>query len=73
MNGSINIDVLPGTAILDAANEAQNLADRIGITIKFDFNGVLCRALVGGDAGRLADNFMSKMGSDSEFKMASSR
>lgn len=42
-NICLNIEFLPGTSIAQAAEEAIELVNRLGIAyVQFDFNGVKC-------------------------------
>lgn len=46
-----------GEPIVQACRDAQALADRIACDVHFDFNGVHCMAMQGGDAQVLASDF----------------
>ena len=50
---SLKVDPFAGCDISKACNEAVRLANNLGITIYFKFNGVLCRACVGDCPDRL--------------------
>lgn len=43
----MKVDAFAGSDIYAACNEAIALADKLGLTVKFDFNGVLCMACAG--------------------------
>jgi hypothetical protein len=56
VNGShkITLEIEPGTSIEAAAADAQWMSDRLALTVTFDFNGIECFAVPGGDAEQLA-------------------
>ena len=49
----LTVEVSPGAEIGRTCDEAIALAERIGITIWFNFNGVKCLARAGDDPRRL--------------------
>jgi hypothetical protein len=53
----LNVEVPGGTSIADAAQETIALANRIGVTVRFDFNGVRCLACPGDDPKRLIEEW----------------
>lgn len=53
----LNLEAQPGTDIRDACGEAQLLAERLGVVVKFGFNGVTCMAIPGGSADALAADY----------------
>jgi hypothetical protein len=57
MNISIDVEVRSGTQIELAAKEAIDLANRLGIIVRFTFNTVSCIAHPGGDPKVLVDNW----------------
>lgn len=69
-NISIKAHMLAGTDVRTAAREALTLANRIGVLVEYDFNGVTCLAVPGDDAGLLADHCMKIMGSNLIIKIA---
>lgn len=50
----LNVEISAGTDINEAARDAIELADRVGVTVMFGFNGVRCMACPGDNAARLA-------------------
>jgi hypothetical protein len=66
----ITAGFLQGTDVHVAALEAIALADRIAVTIEYNFNGVTCLAVPGDDAGLLAEHCMKIMGSNLIIKIA---
>lgn len=69
-NIRITADILPATDVLVAAREAIDLADRIAVTIEYNFNGVTCLAVPGDDPEALAKNCMDMMSSKTPVKIA---
>ncbi len=57
MSLSLEVNVYGGTPIEIAAHDACELARELKITITFDFNGVHCMALPGGDSKTLVHNW----------------
>lgn len=55
MSGGLEITIDPGTAIGAAATLAQQISNLLGISVKFDFNGVNCLAVPSGNPARLAE------------------
>lgn len=54
----LRVEFNPGDDIRNASEDAQCLADRLGVTVDFKFNTVTCIASPGGTATMLADEFM---------------
>lgn len=72
-NLSITAEVLPGTDVTVAAREAVALANRLGVTVRYDFNGVLCIAVPGDDHESLAEKCMSMVGEVDKIRVARGR
>jgi hypothetical protein len=72
-NLSITVEVLPGTDVTVAAREAIDLANRLGVTVHYDFNGVLCIAAPGDDHESLAEQCMSMVGEMEKIRIARGR
>lgn len=53
MNLWLTVEVAPGSGIVRTCDEAVALAEKLGITIWFDFNGVKCLARAGDHPRRL--------------------
>lgn len=53
----LNLEAQPGTDIRVACKEAQSLAERLGVVVKFGFNGVTCMAVPGGSSEELAADY----------------
>lgn len=51
---TLKLEAGAGTAIDEACEEAQSIADKLGVLVAFDFNGVDCNAVPSGSAHRLA-------------------
>lgn len=58
---SITTEVSPGSNINDACSEAVALANKLGVVVGFDFNGVLCGARPEDDPELLVANFHRAM------------
>ena len=73
-NSSMSIQPAPGADIVRVSADAQRIADMLGITVDFSFNGVKCRAVPGGSAAHLADRQHHEQARTSApyFKLASS-
>ncbi len=61
---------LAGTEINAAATEAVDLADKLGVIVEYDFNGVTCMALPGDDPESLAEQCAVQMGRVTSVKIA---
>jgi len=66
----LKVDVFGGSSIESAAGEACALANRLDITVEFEFNGVTCMAIPGGSSDVLVSNWNAADRS-SRFPMAS--
>lgn len=55
MSAFLTIDCTAGSDIRHIADDAQRIADMLGISVDFRFNDVSCVAAPGGSASRLAD------------------
>ena len=51
---TIDLGVTPGADLTVCCEEAQRVANLLGIDARFTFNGIGCRALPGGDPRDLA-------------------
>lgn len=67
---SINVEVLPTTSIFVASHDAMRLAEKLGITVTFEFNGVYCMAVPGDDWAGLADECLKQMELRCPYKVA---
>ena len=56
----LTVEVAPGSSINEAAPEAVALANKTGITIWFDFNGVRCLARAGDDPDMIVADFFAQ-------------
>lgn len=56
-NISIEVKMSPGTCIEDAAKEACDLATKVGVSIEFKFNDVLCVAQPNGNVSELVGKY----------------
>jgi hypothetical protein len=56
------LDAYAGSDIADCAAEATRLANILGVTTRFDFNGVECHALPDGCAESLAKRWHEVVG-----------
>lgn len=68
----LRIEAVPGASIEAACEQAQRLADTLRITVTFDFNGVHCMAIVGGEAKALADGYDGLAGESRPHRIATS-
>ena len=55
MSDKLILEIRPGRNIQEACAMAQKIADTTSMTVVFDFNGVECVALKGGQASVLAE------------------
>lgn len=69
-NFYLHIEAVPGTEIANCAAEAIGLANRLQLTVMFDFNGVKCMACPGDNPGKLENEFFKKLNSDRPYKLA---
>lgn len=72
-NLSITAEFLPGTDVTVAAREAIDFANRLGVTVHYDFNDVLCIAAPGDDHKSLAEQCMSMVGEMEKIRIARGR
>lgn len=56
----LDLECIAGTPIDLASEHAQRVADMLGIYVGFEFNGVRCLAVPGGDAVHLAASQQSE-------------
>jgi hypothetical protein len=52
---TLKLEAGAGTSITEASEEAQSIADKLGVIVSFDFNGVDCNAVPNGNAHMLAE------------------
>ena len=57
----LTVEVAPGYSIKEAAPEAVALANKTGITIWFDFNGVRCLARAGDKPDMIVADFFAQI------------
>ena len=69
-NLTMKVEVIPGTDVSKAAEQAVALANRIGIAVEYNFNGVTCWARPGGDYEKLSEACYAKIGSNEKHKFA---
>lgn len=69
----LNLEAQPGTDIRVACEEAQALAQRLRIVVKFGFNGVTCMAIPGGSAEALAADYDDRADDPVTHPVATSR
>lgn len=55
------LEALAGDHILKCGDDAQRVADLLGITAKFEFNGVTCLAFPGGSGSDLVKSFDAEL------------
>jgi hypothetical protein len=67
---SLEVKVYGGSPIEIAAFDACRLASDLGITVRFDFNGVSCSALPGGDPKILVENWKAAWDRGGAYPMA---
>jgi len=66
----LRLESEPGEMIEGDSHFAQDLANRIGVDVEFDFNGVKCVAVRGGDANLLAEEYVAAVRSEWNHKLA---
>ena len=66
----INVEVSPGSDIKTACRDAIALANDLGLTVWFNFNGVKCGARPGDDCDLLIENWSGCLKSNSKNKVA---
>lgn len=71
MSISIEVKVWGGTPIDLAAIDAVDLANKLGIVVRFQFNDVSCTAHPGGNPHVLADNWRAAADRGGMYPMAS--
>lgn len=64
------VEVDPGSSIERASSDAMELANKLGLTVQFKFNDVLCMALPGGSAADLSTAYFEAQKSKSPYKHA---
>ena len=65
-----NLEPMPGCNIYNCAKEAIRIAELLGVTVSFKFNGVDCGARAGDDPDLLVENYHYAMESKSSIKVA---
>lgn len=56
---SVTLEPMIGSSPEHLAQDAQRIADQLGVMAEYDFNGVRCIALPGGSAQKLYENTIS--------------
>lgn len=70
-NFYLHLETQPGCDIRDCSAEAIDLANRLQITVMFDFNGVKCMACPGDNPSRLANEAFRLINTTTgEYKLA---
>jgi hypothetical protein len=69
-NLSLEVECFGGSTIDECCEEAMKLANRLEITVMFQFNEVKCMACPGDDAKRLASDYYSELKSKRPYKLA---
>ena len=67
----ITVDLLAGTSINDAASDLCELANRLGLLVEADFNGIKLWARPDDDPAELVSAYHEQLRKDSTFKIAS--
>lgn len=67
----LTLEASAGAEISDTCREAVRVADRVGITVWFNFNGVKCLARPGDDPIALMEDWRKEMKSKHPHKIAS--
>lgn len=67
----LKVEVYGGVSIEAAAGEACILAEKIGINVEFEFNGVTCMAKPWGSSQVLVTNWHAASKEGSRYPMAS--
>lgn len=65
----LNVGVDAGTKITNVAKEACELADRLGLTIHIEFNGVTCIIKPGSNYLELVGKWYIELGSNKQYKI----
>lgn len=68
----LNVEVMAGQSIENAANEAINLSRQLHIRVGFKFNDVICTARPDGTAHMLVLNYYKALDSKFDIKIANS-
>ena len=66
----VEVECLAGTHIDHAAKQATDLATKLGITVRFDFNEVQCYARAGSDWRTLSANWQKVSEEKKRYPMA---
>jgi len=66
----LDVEVCPGGHIESACQDAISLADQLGVTVWFIFNGVKCGARPGDDWQLLHENWLASLETKSLCKVA---
>lgn len=67
---SVKVDVHPGVMIAEAAKEAQDLADKLNVSIEFQFNEVHCCVFPGGCHSNVVRAYYDMVGGNKKHKLA---
>lgn len=66
----LEVSVSPGAGIDETCAQAIELANKLGLTVWFEFNGVKCGARPGDEAALLVINWRECLNSNSPHKIA---
>jgi hypothetical protein len=69
----LTVEASPGSDIYTACEEAVALADKLALSVWFDFNGVKVLACRGDDPKRIARSWSESLESKRRYKIASDR
>ncbi len=72
-NFFLRLEAIPGRDILRCSHEAINLANKLELTVTFDFNGVRCMACPGDNPESLAKETLTIMTRDYPHNIARGR
>lgn len=71
MSATIRINPMAGADVKATAEQAVSVADKLGIMIEYDFNGVTCMARPGDCPDSLAEDYHRALNNGIKFKVAS--
>lgn len=70
---SLELHGFAGSSIEDCCKEAVRLAEKLGIGITFNFNGVKCFAFEGDDPDLIVRDWHRALSSQSKYKLATAK
>lgn len=70
---TLKVELFAGTDVRDAAGDLCELANRVGVLIEADFNGVKLWARPGDSPQKLEDSYYEQLHGDSKYKIAQAR